>query len=173
MRHEQYWAMVRDLAESGHEQSIPKHKLTEQIVANVQAAHARGEQWALDVVARWDLAGADDDYTKAFKEMNTVTFIRADGRRQRKTVAYSRPMRSKEDGMIVGRQMQAWWGMSRTAIAELRAELADADERTRDIIAMLDRIIAAMDRHPQCATAAEAWEADGRNLDEIDLAGAA
>jgi len=82
-------------------------------------------------------------------------------------------MRSKDDGVIVGRQMQAWWGMSRAAIAELRAELADADERMRDIIAMLDRIIAAMDRHPQCSTAAEAWEADGHELDEIDLAGVA
>lgn len=173
MRHEQYWAMVRDLAESGHEQSIPKHELTDQIVANVHAAGNRGEEWAADVLARWDAAGADGDYTKAFKEMNTVTFIRADGRRQRKTVAYSRPMRSKEDGVIVGRQMQAWWGMTRAAIAELRAELADADERMRDIIAMLDRVIAAMDRHPECDTAAEAWQADGHDLDEIDLAGVA
>lgn len=173
MRAEQYWAMVRHLVDSGQEQSIPKRRLTEQLVANVQAAYAEGEQWAVDVVARWASGGADEDYTKVFKEMNFVTFIRADGKRQRKTIAYSRPMRSKEDGAIVGRQMQAWWGMSRAAIAELRAELTDADERMRDIIAMLDRIIAAMDRHPQCATAAEAWQADGHELGEIDLAGVA
>lgn len=170
---EQYWAMVRGLVDSGQESSIPKHQLTERIVANVSAAYDDGEKWAADVLTRWCLAGADKDYTESYKDANYVTFIRADGQRQRKTVAYSRPMRSKGDGAIVGRQMQAWWGMSRAAIAELRAELAQSDERLRDIIAMLDRIIAAMDRNPSCATAAEAWQADGHDLDEIDLAGVA
>jgi len=170
---EQYWAMVRHVVGSGQERSIPKHQLTDLIAANVAQAYEDGEEWAADVMARWAADGAAEDYTKTYKDMNFVTFIRADGRRQRKTTAYSRPMRSKDDGVIVGRQMQAWWGMSRAAIAELRAELADADERMRDIIAMLDRIIAAMDRHPQCSTAAEAWEADGHELDEIDLAGVA
>lgn len=173
MKAEQYWAMVQHLVESGQEQSIPKHQLTAQIVANVEQAYADGEGWAADIMARWAEAGAAEDYTKKFKDMNFVTFIRRDGSRQRKTTAYSRPMRSKEDGAIVGRQMQAWWGMSRAMIAELRAELAEADERMRDSIAMLDRIIAAMDRNPQCTTAAEAWEADGHELEEIDLAGVA
>lgn len=173
MRNEPYWAMVRKLVDSGQEQSIPKHDLTAEIVTNVYKADNDGEDWAAEVLDRWALAGASKDYTESYKDANHVTFIRADGRRQRKTVAYSRPMRDKADGTIVGRQMQAWWGMSRVAVAELRAEMAESAERQLDIIAMLDRIIAAMDRHPQCATAAEAWQADGRDLDEIDLAGVA
>lgn len=173
MSSEPYWAMVRDLVESGQEQSTPKHELTATIAANVYKADADGEDWAAEVLDRWALEGAGRDYTSAYKDANLVTYIRADGRKTRKTVAYSRPMRNKADGTIVGRQMQAWWGMSRAAVAELRAEMAEADERMRDIIAMLDRVIAAMDRHPQCATAAEAWQADGHELDEIDLAGVA
>lgn len=169
MTNEKYWTAVRRLVESGQEDQKPKHAIAESIAAEVREAAHSGDQWAIDVLDRWIRDGAAEDYTKVFKDMNTVTFIRADGRRARKTVAYSRPMRSKEDGAIVGRQIQAWWGMSRAHVFELRNELAEQDERLLDVISMIDRLIVAMDRHPECATAAEAWQADGHDLDEIDL----
>jgi hypothetical protein len=164
-----YWNQVRDLVETGHQQSRPKHAVREEIVHLVISAEAAGEEWAAETLTRWMTSGADSDYTKVFKDQNTVTYVRKDGRRVRKTVGYSRPMRSPDSGEIVARQMQAWWGMSRAAIVELRNELVEQAERMADVIAVLDRLIEAMDRHPACATAAEAWEAAGHNLDEIEL----
>lgn len=164
-----YWQQMRDIVESAHEQHRPKHEIREEIKSLVYAADAAGERWAADVLDRWATHGADVDYTKVFKDLNTVTYIRADGRRARKTVAYSRPVVSVESGQIVGRQMQAWWGMSRTQIAALRAEQDEQRGRLADVIEALDRLLAAMDRHPTCVTAREAWEADGHDVSEIDL----
>jgi hypothetical protein len=164
-----YWEAVRGLVESGHTQGQPKHQIRSEIVNLVEAAYASGEQWAEETLTRWATAGADADYTRVFKDMNAVTYIRADGRRSRKTVAYSRPKRSMVSGEIVGRQMQAWWGMSRAAVEELRREMFAQGQRIDDVIAALDRVIEAMDRHPDCATALEAWEAEGRDVGEIDL----
>lgn len=165
-----YWDQVRRLVESGQEDRRPKHEIQEAIVHLVHAAHADGEVWAGDVLTRWSTAGAGTDYTKVYKDLNTVTYIRADGRRVRKTVAYSREMRSTVSGEIVGRQMQAWWSMSRAAIAELRNDMARQADQLGVVVEALDRLIAAMDRHPECTTAREAWEADGHDVAEIDLA---
>lgn len=168
-----YWDQVRHLVEGGLEGRRPKHEIQESIVHLVHAAHADGEPWAADVLTRWSTAGAGNDYTRIFKDLNTVTYIRADGRRVRKTVAYSREMRSAASGEIVGRQMQAWWSMSRAAVAELRNDMARQSDQLDVVVEALDRLIAAMDRHPECATAREAWEADGRDIGEIDLGEAA
>lgn len=168
-----YWNAVRELVDAGYSNGHPKHEITAGIVELVQAACDDGEYWAVEVRARWMREGADADYTRVFKDLNTVTYIRANGRKSRKTVAYSRPKRSMATGEIVGRQMQAWWGMSRAAVEELRAEMYEQGERIDDVIAALDLLIAAMDRHPECGTAREAWEADGRTVTEINLGGVA
>jgi hypothetical protein len=165
-----YWLLVRELVESGDAAGRPKHEIRQDIVHQVHAAYADGQPWASDVLTRWSESGADADYTRVNKDRNTVTYIRADGRRVRKTVAYSRPQRDVMSGAIVGRQMQAWWGMSRAAIAELRREMAQQADRVADVVAALDRLLGAMDRHPECVTAREAWEADGHDVGEIDLA---
>jgi hypothetical protein len=164
-----YWNQLRDIVESGHQAGRPKHEIREKIVHLVHSAEAAGEDWAGETLTRWASTGADDDYTRAFKSLNTVTYIRKDGRRVRRTVGYSRPMRAPDSGEIVARQMQAWWGMSRIAIVELRAEMFEQADRLADIITVLGQLIEAMDRHPDCATAADAWIADGRSLDEIQL----
>lgn len=168
-----YWQKVRDLVETGHGLSQPKHEVSQAIVDLVLTADRDGELWAAEVLNRWAISGADDDYTKAFKSLNEVTYIRKDGRRVRKTVGYSRPIRSAASGEIVGRQMQALWGMGRAAVATLRNELAEQRGRLDEGLAALDSLLAAMDRHPECATAREAWEADGHNIAEIDLSNVA
>lgn len=118
---------------------------------------------------RWELAGAAADYTRVFKDANSVTYIRRDGRRVRKTVAYSRGMRSSASGEVIGRQMQAIWAMSRPAAEALRREMAELGERIADVVVALDLILAAWDEHPECRTARAAWEANGHSIDEIDL----
>ncbi len=165
-----YWQMVRDLTETADSDSQPKHEIRQDIVHRVHTAYAAGERWAAETLTRWSESGADRDYTRVNKDRNAVTYIRADGRRVRKTVAYSRPKRDVLSGQIVGRQVQAWWGMSRAAVEELRDEMFQQSGRVADVVAALDLLLAAMDRHPQCATAREAWEADGHDIAEIDLA---
>lgn len=169
MSESEYWELVRELVDAGHATERPKQQIAEQIVHQVTAAADADEQWAGTVLMRWSLSGATVDYTRVFKDMNYTTYIRRDGRKVRKTVAFSRPKRSVESGAIVGRQMQAWWGMSRAAVAELRRETFEQYEERGDAVAALDMILAAMDRHPECATALEAWEADGRSASEINL----
>lgn len=163
-----YWNAVRELVETGHVQGRPKHQISAEIVSLVEAACADGEHWAAETLERWMAKGADADYTRIFKDMNAITYIRADGRKVRKTVAYSRPKRSVVSGEIIGRQMEAYWGMLRPGVEELRREIFAQGERIDDVVAALDQILSAMDRHPG-VTAREAWEADGRSTTEIDL----
>ncbi|WP_344286954.1 hypothetical protein [Streptomyces synnematoformans] len=165
-----YWTRVRELVDDGHAAGRPKHEVSADIIHFVEAAADDGDHWAHETLARWAAAGADADYTRSFKDLNTVTYIRANGRRTRRTVAYSRPQREKSSGVIIGRQMQAWWGMSRPAIKELRREMFAQRQAIDDVVDALDQLLAAMDRHPRCATAREAWEADGHSITEIDLA---
>ncbi len=169
MSQNDYWTQIRELVESGHHQGRTKRDIREEIAHLVQAAHADEEPWAAEVLTRWITNGADEDYTKVFKDMNSVTYIRANGQRMKKTVGYSRPKRSTETGAVVGYQLQAWWGMSRYAVELLRDELLSQGERLADATTMLDQLLGAWSRHPSAATARDAWEADGRSVAEIDL----
>lgn len=161
-----YRQWVADLASNGIR---PKHELAEEILAYVHHANAAGEPWALEVLTRWEREGSGRDYTNAHKELNSVTYIRRDGRRVKKTTSYSRPKRSTESGEIVGYQMQTWWAMDRTQIGELERDLSNQSAQMADAHTQVRAIAAAMDRHPECDTAADAWVTDGRSLDEIDL----
>src|SRR5688572_22539807 len=100
MTESQYWQMVNDLVATGHDAGRPKHDVREEIVHRVYAAAEAGEPWAVDTVARWSRDGADADYTRVHKGLNSVTYIRADGRRMRKTASYSRPSRATDSGEI-------------------------------------------------------------------------
>lgn len=173
MSERQYWEIVNDLVTAGHDTGRPRHEVREEIVHRVHQAHADGEQWASEVLMRWERNGADEDYGGAHKNLNTTTYIRADGRRVRKTVSYSRPVRSAVSGEIVGQQLQAWWHYSRAQLVELRRDMATQERQLADVVQAIGQLIDAMDRHPECETAREAWEADGRSVDEIDLGGAA
>ncbi len=169
MSEREYWQMVRDLAGSNEDSDTTKREIGAGIVHRVHAAHAAGQHWAADVLTRWSERSAAADFTRVVKDRNSVTYLRADGSKVRKTTAYSRPVRSVETAEIVGRQMQAWWEMSRAAVEMLRQEIFEQGERLADVLTVLDQLLAAMDRHPQCLTVRDAWEMDGRSLGEIDL----
>ena len=61
------------------------------------------------------------------------------------------------------------WAQFRAAVEELRREMAEQQDRLSDVVAALDALIEAMDRHPECDTALAAWQMDGHSPDEIDL----
>lgn len=163
-----YRQWVADLASRADR---PKHELRPLIVDYVLNAHAAGEPWAVEVLTRWDSEGADRDYSDAHKALNSITYIRADGRKVRKTTSYSRPTRSPESGEIVGQQMQAWWDMDRNELVALRSDMESQSDRLTDVVKAISRLIDALDRHPEISTAKEAWLAEGRSLEEIDLNG--
>jgi hypothetical protein len=164
-----YWQLINRLVLAGQDDAQPKAQIREDIIAEVHASYAAGEVWAIETLMRWERDGADRDYTTVHKKLNSVTYITGDGRRVRKTMSYSRPTRSPESGKVVGQQMQTWWGMSRSALVDLQNSLVIQVDNLGVVVQALDQLIAAMDRHPECATAREAWEADGRSVNEIDL----
>lgn len=161
-----YRQKVADLAAA---QTTPKHEIVAELIEMVHHANAAGEYWAAEVLCRWDRSGADADFTAAHKALNSITYIRADGRRVRKTTSYSRPTRSESSGEIVGMQMAAWWDMDRNELVMLRKDIGSQTDRLGDVFDALGQVIDAMDRHPDCGTAREAWIAEGRSLAEIDL----
>lgn len=169
MSERKYWDMINDLASTGHDQGRPRHEIREEIVHRVHDADADGEPWAAQVLTRWQAKGADDDYGTAHKNLNKVTYIRANGRRVRKTTSYSRSIRSPESGEIVGQELQVWWGYNRAQLVDLQRDISTQERHLADVVEAIGRLVAAMDRHPECATAREAWEADGHSVDEIDL----
>lgn len=161
-----YRQFVMDLAAQSQR---PKSEPREEIIAFVHNAFAGGEPWAGEVLMRWERAGAARDYTAAHKNLNSVTYICRDGRRKRKTTSYSRPMRSPESAEIIGQQMQSWWSKDRHELVAWRNDIRRQAGQLTEVVDALSQLIEAMDRHPECATAHEAWLADGRKVGEIDL----
>lgn len=169
MSETEYRQLVAQLAAAGHSQRRTKRDIREEIVHRVSTALDDGEPWALEVVQRWQCAGAEADYERAHRELNTTTYIRRDGRRIRKTVSYSRPKRSGEDGSIVAWVQDSFWDYDLPTIINKRSDLAAQGALLMESAAAFDLVIEVMLSHPGCKTAREAWLADGRDLAEIDL----
>ena len=162
-----YWQIVAEMAEESP-QALNREQ-AEDLLSRLDAADAQGEYWAAEVLTRWAREGALRDYNVVHKKVHGITCITRDGRRVRKTTSYSRPVRASESGDIIGYQLQTWWGYSKTKLVELRRDLADQGARIADVVESVDLLITAMDRHPECTTARDAWEADGHDIAEIDL----
>jgi hypothetical protein len=163
-----YWETLRAFVENGTADREPKRKICASVAQFVQDAAARDERWAIEVLDRWIRRSADADYTRIHKALHTTTYIRHDGKRVRKTTSFSRPQRSSDTGAIIGHQMEIVWEMDQNAVAALRRDIFDAQQCLTDQVTVLDQILGAMGRHPDCVTAREAWEADGREIGKID-----
>lgn len=163
-----YRQLVADLATDGHSAGRTKRDIREEIVHLVHVAYATGEPWALEVMERWQREGAERDYESAHTALNTTTYIRRDGKRVKKTTSYSTPVRTSDSGEIAYVQ-QSFWDYERAPFVGKRNEMAAQGARIADVVAAMDLVIAAWDRHPDAQTARDAWTADGRSLDEIDL----
>jgi hypothetical protein len=165
----EYRQMVADLAAGGLSVARPKSDIREQIVHRVLVALDAGEQWAVEVVERWQREGAEADYERAHRALNTTTYIRRDGRRVRKTVSYSQPKRAVDTGSVVEYRQMSFWDYSLAELLDKHGEIVAQGGRLAEIAAALGLVIAAMRRHPGCRTARDAWLADGHDLGEIDL----
>lgn len=171
MSEARYWQILNELASESPE--MTNNALADLIIGRVEAADAADEYWAAETLTRWALEGARRDYNNVHKKVHGVMCITRGGRRVRKTTSYSRPIRSDDSGEIIGYQLQAWWGFGRVQLLELRRDIAEQIERQNDSLEAIDRLIAAMERHPDARTARDAWEADGHSVSEIDLGEAA
>jgi hypothetical protein len=169
MSESKYWQAIHELVTQGRDWGKPKRQIADEIVVRVLADFEGGEPYAAETLQRWDREGAGRDYTRSHKSHHTTTYITRTGRRIKKTISYSRPIRAPRTGDVIGRQEQLWWGWNLAEVIEHRSEMAAQREALADIVEAHDRIIAVMTRHPECRTAREAWEADGRSIAEIDL----
>lgn len=141
----------------------------DELIDAAQVAAEDGEYWAISALRRWAERGADADLNKAIKNLNPATIVRTNGTRVRATAAYSRRIVDKDTIRVIGQQILLFWDMTQPEVAHLRADLAGQRDVIDVRVEALDRILAAMDRHPDQSTARDAWEADGRSVTEIDL----
>lgn len=141
----------------------------DELIAAVESAAVDGEYWALATLRRWAERGADSDLNKAIKNLNPATIVRTNGTRVRATAAYSRRIVDKDTIRVIGQQILLFWDMTQPELLHLRADLAGQRDVLDVRVEALDRVLSAMDRHPDKKTARDAWEADGRSITEIDL----
>jgi hypothetical protein len=170
MSEHRYWTIVSDLARIGHVTGRPKGEISTEIIGKVHEAAAAGEHWAVETLARWAREGASRDYTRSHGSLNTTTYVRANGRRVRKTTSYSLPKVDSKTGDVVGHVQASFWDYEKAPFTSKRAELAAQEERISDVVAAMDQVLDAWKRSPDSKTARIAWEADGHTTTEIDLA---
>lgn len=171
MSESRYWQMVAEMAEETPSRAsrTSNRDQANRIIQRLDEAEESGEYWPGETLTRWALEGAMRDYNKSHKKVHGITVFTRRGRKVRKTTSYSRPFRAADSGEVIGYQLQSWWGYGKIQLIELRRDLAEQGERIADVVEAISQLIAAMERHPECATAREAWEADGRSVAEIDL----
>lgn len=167
-----YRQMVADLASSGHAEGRAKRDIRDEIVRMVDLAANTDAPWATSVLDRWATEGAERDYEEAHKSLNVTTYIRADGRRVKKTTSYSQPKRAAETGDVVYVQATFWdWTLEELTLK--RDEMLAQEERLADVVQAMNQLIDAWKLHPEAQTAREAWESAGHSVNEIDLSEAA
>lgn len=165
MSESRYRQALVDLAAA--DQGVNADK-AEAAVQLVEAAASAGQPWAVEVLCRWHRNGATADYKRTVKALNPISATGRDGNRERSTAAYSRPVSDSETG-TVGQQMRMVWNLTRN---ELSALIDDQDKQiTRLQLGneVVRALLAAMNAHPECATAGQAWQAAGHTLGEVDL----
>ena len=102
-------------------------------------------------------------------EPSKVTVITRSGRAYKKRTAVSRATLDRETGELVGYQMVIEWDMTSVELNALLADLTRNASELRVRISVVRALLDALDRHPECRTAREAWIADGRSTEQIDL----
>lgn len=164
-----YAERLHEMALKVHAEGMLMAGAHDELIETVQQAADDGEYWALFTLRRWAERGADSDLNKAIKNLNPATIVRTNGTRVRATAAYSRRIVDKDTIRVVGQQILLFWDMTQPEVAHLRADLAGQRDVLDVRVEALDRVLAAMDHHPDHRTARDAWEADGRSVTEIDL----
>lgn len=106
---------------------------------------------------------------KTQRQNGHVTTLVAGGRRSQVKTMPSKPLVSPDTGEQLGWSLTDLWDMTADDLAALLQRQLRERQSVSDRIAVTRRLLDALARHPDCATARQAWVADGRSLDEIDL----
>lgn len=132
-------------------------------------AYAADEVWA-DSIVRTALHNyCRERLNEAHKQLHGVRAVMSSGRVRMVTASTIKRVRDEASGDIVGLQRAALWDFTRPELESELRELLSGRQELNDRIEVRRELLAAMDRHPECSTVREAWLADGRSLDEIDL----
>lgn len=126
------------------------------------------EPWVLGIVRTALHEYCRQALNEAHKTTHSVTAITGSGRRRRITSSVSKKKRDPGTGDVVARERTLVWNYRLAEIEAYCDELirigTEHRERQQAWLAVRD----AVRLHPEM-TAAEAWTAEGRSLDEIDL----
>lgn len=128
-----------------------------------------GEIWAQQALFEKARAALTKDIKEARQAASVITYTDAVGKKRRMKTAVSVPVRDDDSGDVEAFQLVLVWDMDAAALNALLADLQRQSREVRERITAVRALLDALARHPECATAREAWLADGRSVDEIDL----
>ncbi len=128
-----------------------------------------GETWAQDRLYELARAALVKDIKDRRQAASVITFTDGAGRKRRMKTAVSRPQVDQESGESAGWQLVLAWDMTAEELNALLLDLQRSSREVRERITAVRALLDALAAHPECATAREAWQAEGRSLDEIDL----
>lgn len=141
---------------------------TEATAALLDLADAH-DPWAVSKVAELVRSQLVGDIKKRRKAPHQATYTDSGGRKRRINTMISQPVVDRESGDVVAFQGVLEWDMDAAQLNAYLAKLQRDSREVRDRIEAVRALLDAMQRHPECPTAREAWLADGRSLTEIDL----
>ncbi len=137
-------------------------------------AAADGEEWAATVVSEAVRARCLRNIKEQRQAPHRAAFTDARGRKRTVNTAVSLPVRDEASGDVIAHQLVIEWDMGAEQLNAVMARLSQAALEVRGRVQVARALLDSIGRHPKAKTAREAWLADGRSIDEIDLsAGAA
>lgn len=128
-----------------------------------------GEMWARDRLFTLTRAALVGEIKERRQADSVVMFTDGSGRKRRMKTAISRPQVDRDSGEVESYQLVLAWDMDAAALNDLLRDLQRNSRELRERIAAVRALLDALDRHPECSTARDAWLAAGRSVDEIDL----
>jgi hypothetical protein len=161
--------MISDWLRPYTERAAEPHALSARDAAeHLLAQHTAGEPWAQEVL----LSHLTDSLTrriKAARQAGHVTTLIRGKRRARVKTMPSRPHVDQQTGEQLGWSLADLWDLDATGLRAVLAAQTSEQQGVIDRITVTRRLLDALARHPECTTAREAWLAEGRSHDEIDL----
>jgi hypothetical protein len=156
------------------ERKAEPHTITaDDACAALMDAFAEQEPWAIAVVHESVRARCLRNIKEQRQAPHKATFIDTKGRARAVNTALSRPIRDEDSGDVVAHQLVIEWDMDAAQLNAVLAHLSQSAVELRGRIQVARALLDALARHPKCKTAREAWTADGKALDSIDLRAAA
>lgn len=158
------------------ERQAEPHTLTaEQAADALMKAFSDEQPWAVAVVREAVRARCLRNIKEQRQAPHRAEFVDSKGRRRSVNTAVSLPVRDVGTGDVVAHQLVIEWDMDAARLNDVLVRLSRDAREVRGRIQVAQALLAALSRHPECKTARQAWIADGRSINEINLstAGAA